>query len=271
MTLKNPRPAQDHDYLGAVLVYNGESATAIDKGDAVTVTSRNGGRLTVQLAGPSSEPPYFYAKHLIPVGHEGLVVPWMLLDGINTSAATAAGDPVYLTTSGNWTLTQTERQIGIVVEDHATTGAIVLGQVTSGLLSTGVLVNDQFVVATITAAGGTGGATAGTFSIASTRSDESTAVAKAVQMLVVATDTQYAGFFDTNTNVTFNTASTGTLVASGSGWALIETDTSGAFACALANAADETVYFAAMAPIGYSDPTDHAQIISNSTSAVWSA
>lgn len=148
----------------------------------------------------------------------------------------------------------------------------------TGVTIDGLLVKDglvlevgQVVVATITAAGGAGGATAGTFSIASKLADESTAVDRAVQMLVVVSSAQYAGLAAVNTNVTFNTASTGTLVASGSGWALVETDAAGAFACATANSSDETVYFAATTPQGMSDPTDHSVIVSTSTSATWSA
>lgn len=155
----------------------------------------------------------------------------------------------------------------VVSESTAAAGVTVDGV----LLKDGQVLNGIIAVATITAAGGSGGATEGTLSIATTQGDESTAWSRAVQMLVVASDASGAGLADVNANVTFNTAGTGTLVASGSGWALIETDASGAFACATDNVVDETVYFSATTPQGFTDPTDAALIVSDIASATWAA
>lgn len=148
----------------------------------------------------------------------------------------------------------------------------------TGVTIDGLLVKDGFVldesagvVATIAAAGGSAGATAGVFSIASKLVDEATALSRPVQMLIVASTASGAGFAALNTNVTFASATTGTLVASGSGWALVETSATGAFACATANSSDETLYFAATTPQGFTDPTDAGPIFSNIATAIWAA
>jgi hypothetical protein len=59
-------------------------------------------------------------------------VPWKLITGINTSAAEAVGQPVYLSSdgTGTYTLSPTAAKphikVGHVVADHATLGAILL-------------------------------------------------------------------------------------------------------------------------------------------------
>jgi len=72
------------------------------------------------------------AKHAIPAGGYGVVLPWKLVTGINTASSASVGVPVYLsaTTAGGFTFTAPSGgttqvvTIGSVVEDHATTGGI---------------------------------------------------------------------------------------------------------------------------------------------------
>jgi hypothetical protein len=61
--------------------------------------------------------------------------------------------------------------------------------------------------------------------------------------MILGQDTAGAGFADLNANVTFATATTGSILASGSGWALVKTDATGDFACTASNSSDETVHF----------------------------
>ncbi len=150
----------------------------------------------------------------------------------------------------------------------AVTGAATF---TSTVAAQGLL-TDQIVVATVAATGGAGGATAGTLTVTLKQSDESTAVGSARQCVVRVGAAQYAPGQTPVSTVTFATATTGTLVDSGNGWALIETTTAGAFACTISDSADETVYVWCETASGVSDPTDGCLVIgSNSDDATWAA
>lgn len=169
---------------------------------------------------------------------------------------------------------------GVLLKDgQVTTGTINEASAGAGVTADGVLLkdgdvqNNRFVMAVVTAAGGSSGATAGTLALQLNKIDETTAIGAARQVLIQAYDVQYSSLeSDKNANVTFNTASTGTLVASGNGWALVETDATGAFACALANGSDETTYLRCETAPAHSDPTDGAIVVgSNSDDAIWAA
>jgi hypothetical protein len=85
---------------------------------------------------------------------------------------------------------------------------------------------------------------------------------------------QYLPFLDTAAvgSVTFSAATTGTIVASGAGWALIETDATGAAAFTISNADDETIYFSVQSAASVSDLAKSCVVLaSNSDAAVWSA
>ena len=139
------------------------------------------------------------------------------------------------------------------------------GDITADLLS------DQFVIPTISGTGGSGGATAGTLAIAVKRADNSTPIASARQLLIGVTSTQYLVGQFTST-VTFSAATTGSIVATGNGYAIIETDTSGDFACTISDSADETVYVAAISPWGIADTSKACALLaSNSHAMTWSA
>lgn len=136
--------------------------------------------------------------------------------------------------------------------------------------------SDRFAMADLTVVGGSSGATAGTMTIQLNRIDESTAVGRALQAMVLVSETQYApGTVAISDTVTFGTATVGTKVAAGTGWCLFETSAAGVFTCPPSNSADETVYFRVVslgAVAGASDPTDAAIIVgSEEAAATWAA
>ena len=139
------------------------------------------------------------------------------------------------------------------------------GDITADLLS------DQFVIPTISGTGGSGGATAGTLAVAVKRADNSTPIASARQLLIGVTSNPYqiGGFTST---VSFSAATKGSIVSTGNGFAVIETDTSGEFACTISDSADETVYVAAISPWGIADTSKACALLaSNSHAMTWAA
>lgn len=139
------------------------------------------------------------------------------------------------------------------------------------MVATLINIARRSVVATVAATGGSGGATAGTLTVAVTDLEGNT-VDEAKQLLVVGVADQYDP--DTpDATVTFSAATVGTLVDSGNGWALIETDATGNFACTVSNSADETIYFSAEAPKRGAEDTSLAcvNVVSNSDDATWAA
>lgn len=132
---------------------------------------------------------------------------------------------------------------------------------------------DQLVVATVTVADVTGGATDGTLTVSLKRADNSTAIASARQVIVNAGTVRYNHYGALSATLTFATATAGSIIASGAGWALVQTDATGAFACTVSNSADETVYFAVDdASSGISDIATRCAVIgSNNDAATWSA
>ena len=139
------------------------------------------------------------------------------------------------------------------------------GDITADLLS------DQLVIPTISGTGGSGGATAGTLAVAVKRGDNVTPIASARQLLLYVTAVRYIPGQFVST-VTFSAATKGSIVDSGNGYALIETDTSGDFACTISDSADETVYVACLGPLGVADQSKAAALVaSNSHAMTWSA
>lgn len=101
--------------------------------------------------------------------------------------------------------------------------------------------NDLFVIATVSMADVTGGATDGTVTVAIDSLDGSD-ITSARQVIVVFTANQYHPNPQPQNTVTFSAATTGSIITSSNGWALIQTDATGNFACTVSNSADETVY-----------------------------
>lgn len=131
---------------------------------------------------------------------------------------------------------------------------------------------DWLVRATVAVADTGSGGTDAALTLALTRADGTTPIASARQCLIVTNLTRYIIGQYVST-VTFSAATTGSIVASGNGWALVQTDATGAFACTVSDSADETVHFNAATPVGgvSSAAAGCAVISSNSDAATWSA
>ena len=124
---------------------------------------------------------------------------------------------------------------------------------------------------TITAPNATGGATTTTLTVTLTQLGGG-ALTSARQVLINCNTTQYNPKSSLG-SCTFGSATSGSIVASGAGWALIETTAAGAFSCTLTNASDETVYISAAHPsAGVSSAAKGVLgIISPVTTTTWSA
>lgn len=134
---------------------------------------------------------------------------------------------------------------------------------------------DQLVTAAIAVADVAGGGTASALTLQLKRAyDNGTNPATTCQVWIGCSMTQYQGFVGEPgvSGVTFGTATIGSIIASGSGWALVETDATGGFACTCSNTADGTFYFNVETPRGCSDLGKRAAVVaSNSDSAAWAA
>lgn len=128
--MKNPKPAIDKDYLGAAEWLNPAAGTAIDKYTPVVAYGRSGGVPLMQPAEAQFDNwPWgelMYAAHDIPAGRTGIVVPWIMATGLDTSGQSAQ-DKVYLASGGGPTYTRTGIVIGVVLTSSATEGAILYG------------------------------------------------------------------------------------------------------------------------------------------------
>lgn len=136
-----------------------------------------------------------------------------------------------------------------------------------------VMVSDLYAVdAAITVANATGGATDSACTVTLVDLD-GTALASAKVVKIIASNAIYAGHSAQNAHVTFGTATAGSILGSGSGYATIKTDATGAFACTATNTSDETVYFSVCSPDGGADTVAGAAIVRGCIpdAATWSA
>jgi hypothetical protein len=130
---------------------------------------------------------------------------------------------------------------------------------------------DRDVLATVTVPDTAGGGTAALSTVQLYRPDGVTPIAAARQVLILAKAAAYSGLAVAG-SATFGTATVGSIIASGTGWALVQTSATGAFACTISNSADETLFFTAHPPQGVSDKTLAVRsVASNSDSATWAA
>lgn len=134
-------------------------------------------------------------------------------------------------------------------------------------------IDTKLVRVTITATGGTGGSTAGTISV-QVSDLAGVAIARAVNLQLDSSLTQFAGPLAATGTAFFGAASTGTLVlGSGTLHALVTTDATGLYAGALADAADETAYFSATTAPGGAASNAAGCVVAECVpdSATWSA
>jgi hypothetical protein len=128
------------------------------------------------------------------------------------------------------------------------------------------------VDAVITAADASGGETDSAFAVQLNGVDGDP-IAKVAVVKIIASDSEYGGGNDPNSNVTFGTATAGSILASGNGWAVVKTDATGAFACTASNSSDETVYFTAADSDGGVDDVTAGAVVRGCVpeSATWAA
>lgn len=101
----------------------------------------------------------------------------------------------------------------------------------------------RMCTAVVAAADATGGSTDSALTV-DLKSLNGAALSVTGVVKITVTATQYAGAEALVATATFNTASLGSILASGNGWAVVKCDSSGQFACTLANSADVTNYVA---------------------------
>jgi hypothetical protein len=118
------KPGTDFNYAEGVKVKNASSST-ISANKIVYVSGYEGPFLKVNLADASSDNTcsgrLMIAKHDIPGDGFGVVLPWKLVTGVDTSGVTAAGDPLFLSeTAGDFTATAPTLKVYV---GHAITDA----------------------------------------------------------------------------------------------------------------------------------------------------
>lgn len=140
--------------------------------------------------------------------------------------------------------------------------------------STWVVVGASLSVydAVIAVANATGGGTTAALTL-SLQDVNGVAAAKVCVAKIIATATQYAGAAAMDASPTFGSATVGSILGSGNGWAVVKTSATGAFACTVTNATDETLYFTACTSDGGVDALAAGAVIRGCVpdAATWSA
>lgn len=151
------RPATNIPWASAIEVV---ATAAVTKDDIVVTDGLDRGLMKVSPADADATGPgrLYVATGGAVAGEKLFVVPWKLIIDVDTSGASAVGDPVYLnTTAGGWTATKPSGAddsnivVGYVKKVHASTGAVVLDP---GADSVKVLT--RTVVVTVASGGATG-------------------------------------------------------------------------------------------------------------------
>lgn len=129
----------------------------------------------------------------------------------------------------------------------------------------------SYVVKPVLAVGNaTGGSTDAALTLQLNKLD-GTAIDTARQVIVVGSSPQYAPFAPSST-LSFVTATVGSVVYAGAGYAVVKTDATGAFACTARNTADETLYFMAFTAFGVGTLADSCIVLPGlQDAAAWSA
>lgn len=174
--------------------------------------------------------------------------------GFKVDSATGGGAGVLIGSLGSLTTTAQSTLVGAINEVDADLTAYL----------------DQLVVATVAAGNGSGVNTATLACQLKRAIDGLTNIASTRQVMIFAGATQYAPYQQAQSSVTFGSATTGSIIDSGNGWALIETDATGAFACTITNTDDETLYFWAETAQKVSNTARRTLVVaSNSDAATW--
>ena len=95
------KPATTIPEAAGILAYNGSGVDIPANALVIIAVGLQGSALKIQLSSATLDErggkvPVFVAKHAIPNGERGVILPWVILTGVDTSGVTAAGDAVYL-------------------------------------------------------------------------------------------------------------------------------------------------------------------------------
>lgn len=158
--------------------------------------------------------------------------------------------------------------------DCLATGAALLAAADAQAARTALGLDDELVIATIAVANSLPAAETVALTLTLRRLDNTTPIASARQVLILASPTGniYQPSPPLGTSVTFeNAIGPGAIIASGTGWALVQTAGDGTFACTVRNTADETRQFSVSTPpSGVSDVTKACLVVgSNVDAALW--
>lgn len=128
-----PRNLHSQHGVGYHGSFLGVAAEALAVNDVVIATGYSGDRIKFSKADANVAGKHLgvmgIADHAAPSGGTVRIVSHKLITGVDTSGSTAAGYPVYLSdTAGVWGVSAGSASviIGNVLEDHATTGALLL-------------------------------------------------------------------------------------------------------------------------------------------------
>ena len=136
MKQKSIKPARDVPYAEGILMYNGSGA-GIGKNILVRIDhgslQGNGLRMTKAQANTDEgggKVPLFVTKHAVPAGKWGVVLPWSIVQNVNTNSVTAEGDAIYLQNgaTGTWGHAKgtVHRAVGVCIKKSLTEGIILL-------------------------------------------------------------------------------------------------------------------------------------------------
>jgi len=133
-----PRSLHSQHGVGYHGSFLGVAGEALALNDIVVATGYSGDRITFSKADANAaglnSGVMGVADHAAASGQSVRVVSHKLITGVNTSAAYAAGYPVYLSdTAGGWSTSNESSMvaIGSVVSDHASTGAVLIAPAAS--------------------------------------------------------------------------------------------------------------------------------------------
>lgn len=136
MKQKSIKPARDVPFAEGILMYNG-TPSAITKNVIVRIDhgalQGSGLRMTPAQANTDAggaKVPLFVTKHGVPAGKWGVVLPWSIIQNINTSGIANEGDAFYLQDGATGTFGPAKgtvhRAVGVCIVKHAANGIVLL-------------------------------------------------------------------------------------------------------------------------------------------------
>ncbi len=148
MKQKSIQPARNIPYAEGILMFNPGGDIAANTlvkvaAQAPTGQSLNMTAANVNAADPANGAvPLFITKHAVPAGKYGVVLPWAILTGLDTSGTglnIPAGDPVYLQNAGSGNLGPNpgtaDRVVGVCLVNDNTQGVIFIDLRIGGLIT----------------------------------------------------------------------------------------------------------------------------------------